>query len=66
MFALGAFDFGDKHRRVRETPQISRQPEFQARGSVGDPVDFSDEDAANLARTALMFGAYDDNEANNG
>ena len=63
--ALGAFDFSDNIDAPKHASD-SRQPEFQARGSVGDPVDFSDEDAAQLARTALMFGAYDDSETNNG
>ncbi|MCY3638204.1 MAG: hypothetical protein OXG80_03800 [Chloroflexi bacterium] len=63
--ALGAFDFSNSIDAPMHDSD-SRQPEFQALGRVGDPVDFSDEDAAHLARTALMFGAPDDGEADSG
>ena len=36
------------------------------RGDVGDPVDFSDEDAAELARNALMLDLIDSNEDSDG
>ncbi|MXY46895.1 MAG: hypothetical protein F4Y44_07910 [Chloroflexi bacterium] len=63
--ALGAFDFSDNIDAPNHG-SCSNRPEFQAQGRVGDPVDFSEEDAAHWARKALMFGTPDDNEASNG
>ena len=63
--ALGAFDFIDNINAPTHDSDSNR-PEFQAQGRVGDPVDFSDEDAAHLARAALMFGTPDDREADSG
>ena len=53
--ALQAFDFQDDSAGPFVDDQ-REDLEVRARGQVGDPVNLSDEDAAQIARDALMFG----------
>ena len=63
--ALGAFasptDFNETSFDTGKS-----QLESRMRGQVGDPVQLSDEDAAEIAREALLFGIPGGEEANDG
>ena len=53
--ALQAFDLQDDSAG-RFADSKREGIEIRAQGQVGDPIDLSDEDAAQIARDALIFG----------
>ena len=63
--ALGAFEHaaGFDDRQAAPAPD---RIQSHATGFVGDPVELSDEDAAQIARDVLSFGSQGGREAGNG
>ena len=63
--ALGAFEYGTEFEDMPAPPTPDRL-QSHATGYVGDPVDLSDEDAAQIARDVLSFGSRSSREARDG
>lgn len=63
--ALGAFEYASE---LEGQPISSMRNSIQSHGIgyLGDPVELSDEDAAQIARDVLLFGARGGREARNG
>ncbi len=63
--ALGAFEYAGEFEEI-PAPSAPDRLQSHATGYVGDPVELSDEDAAQIARDVLMFGSRDGSEARDG
>lgn len=63
--ALGAFEYAAEYTD-QPVPSVPDRIQSQAMGYVGDPVELSDEDAAQIARDVLLFGSRGGREARDG
>lgn len=63
--ALGAFEYAAEYAD-QPVPSVPDRIQSQAVGYVGDPVELSDEDAAQIARDVLLFGSRGGREARDG
>lgn len=64
--ALGAFEHSAGLQAQPVPSLLSDRIQSHAKGYVGDPVELSDEDAAQIARDVLLFGSGGDREAGDG
>ena len=64
--ALGAFEHAAEFEDRPAAPPAPDRIQSHATGFVGDPVELSDEDAAQIARDVLSFGARGSGEGGNG
>lgn len=63
--ALGAFEY-TSDLEDQPTTSVPDRIQSHATGYVGDPVELSDEDAAQIARDILLFGSRGSGEARDG
>ncbi len=63
--ALGAFE-GSAEFEDQPFPSVPDRIQSHAMGYVGDPVELSDEDAAQIAREVLLFGPRGSKEGGDG
>ena len=63
--ALGAFEHVTE-LEAQQAPSAPDRIQSHATGYVGDPVELSDEDAAQIARDVLLFGSGGGREAGDG
>lgn len=63
--ALGAFEYA-AGLEEQPAPPAPDRIQSHATGYVGDPVELSDEDAAQIARDVLLFGSLGGREARDG
>lgn len=63
--ALGAFEYAAEFED-EPVPSVPDRIQSHAMGYVGDPVELSDEDAAQIAREVLLFGSRGGREARDG
>ena len=63
--ALGAFEHSAE-LQAQAVPSVPDSIQSHATGYVGDPVELSDEDAAQIARDVLLFGSGGGREAGDG
>ena len=63
--ALGAFEYASD-LEDQPTTSVPDRIQSHATGYVGDPVELSDEDAAQIARDILLFGSRGSGEARDG